>query len=40
MRFELEFLGNTQSKAYMLSLTDYTWEFLNNALWDTVGYCV
>ena len=26
---------NTQSKSYMLSLTECIWEFWNNALWDT-----
>ena len=26
---------NTQSKSYMLSLTECDWEFRNNALWDT-----
>ena len=26
---------NTQSKCYMLSLTECVWEFRNNALWDT-----
>ena len=25
---------NTQSKSYMLSLTECVWEFPNNALWD------
>ena len=26
---------NTQSKSYMISLTQCVWEFQNNALWDT-----
>ena len=26
---------NTQSKSYMLSLTECVWDFQNNALWDT-----
>ena len=26
---------NTQSKSYMLSLTDCVWDFQNNVLWDT-----
>ena len=26
---------NTQSKSYMLSLTECVWKFQNNALWDT-----
>ena len=26
---------NTQSKSYTLSLTEYVWEFRDNALWDT-----
>ena len=26
---------NTQSKSYMLSLTEYLWEFQNDALLDT-----
>ena len=29
---------NTQSKSYMLSLTECVWEFQNNALWDTHKY--
>ena len=28
----------TQSKYYMLSLTEYVWEFQNNALWDILKY--
>ena len=27
--------SNTQSKSYMLSLTEFVWNFQNNALWDT-----
>ena len=26
---------NTQSKSYMLSLSECVWEFRNNGLWDT-----
>ena len=26
---------NTQSKLYMRSLTEFIWDFQNNALWDT-----
>ena len=26
---------NTQSKSYMLPLTECDWDFQNNALWDT-----
>ena len=26
---------NTQSKSYMISLSECVWEFQNNALWDT-----
>ena len=27
---------NTQSKSYMLSLSECVWDFHNNALWDTL----
>ena len=31
---------NTQSKSYMLSLTECVWEFRNNALWDTDSHAL
>ena len=30
-----EISRNTQPKSYTVSLTEYPWEFQNNALWDT-----
>ena len=35
MQFFTGISRNTQSKSYMLSLTECVWEFQNNALWDT-----
>ena len=35
MQFFAGISRNTQSKFYMLSLTECVWEFQNNALWDT-----
>ena len=35
MQVFTEISRNTQSKSYMLSLTECIWEFPNNALWDT-----
>ena len=35
IHFTLEFSKNTQSKSYMLWLTECVWKFHNNALWDT-----
>ena len=31
---------NSQSKSYMLSLTECVWDFQNNALWDTHYHAV
>ena len=33
--FSLELLDILKSKFYMLSLSEFVWEFQNNALWDT-----
>ena len=30
-----EISKNTQPKSYTVSLTEYPWEFQNNALWGT-----
>ena len=38
MQFFTGISRNTQSKSYILSLTECVWEFQNNALWDNV-YC-
>ena len=35
MPFFIEISRNTHSKLYMLSLTEYAWDFQNNTLWDT-----
>ena len=35
IRFITRISRNTQSKSYMLSLTECVWEIRNNALWDT-----
>ena len=35
MQFLSRISRNTQSKSYMLSLTECVWDFQNNALWDT-----
>ena len=35
MHFFTGISRNTQSKSYMLSLTECVWDFQNNALWDT-----
>ena len=35
MQFLIGISRNTQSKSYILSLTECVWEFKNNALWDT-----
>ena len=35
MQFFIAISRNTESKSYMLSLTECVWDFLNNALWDT-----
>ena len=35
MQFFAGISRNTQSKSYMLSLTQCVWDFQNNALWDT-----
>ena len=35
MQFFTGISRNTQSKSYMLSLTECDWEFRDNALWDT-----
>ena len=31
-----EISRNIQSKSYMLALTEFVWDFQNNALWDTL----
>ena len=36
MQFFIGIIRNTQSKSYMLSLTEGVWDFQNNALWDTL----
>ena len=38
MKFFTGISGTTQSKSYMISLTEYVWEFQNNALWDTLKH--
>ena len=35
MQFSTGISRNTQSKTYMLSLTECVWDFRNDALWDT-----
>ena len=35
MKFFTGIFRNTQSKSYMLSLTECVWELGKNALWDT-----
>ena len=35
MQFLSGISRNTQSKSYMLSLTECVWNFQNNALWET-----
>ena len=35
MQFFTGISRNTQSKLWMLSLTECVWDFQNNALWDT-----
>ena len=35
MQFETGIPRDTQSKSYMLSLTEYALEIPNDALWDT-----
>ena len=35
MQFFSGIPSNTQSKSYMLSLTECDWDFQNNDLWDT-----
>ena len=35
MQFFAGISRNTQSRLYMLSLTECVWDFQNNALWDT-----
>lgn len=35
MQFFTGISRNTQSKPYMLSMTEWVWEFRNDALWDT-----
>ena len=34
MQFLTGISRNTQSKSYMLSFTEFVWDFQNNALWD------
>ena len=36
MQFFTGIFRNTQSKLYMLSLTECVWDFQDNALWDTL----
>ena len=36
MQFFTETSRNTQLKSYMLSLTEFVWDFQNKALWDTI----
>ena len=35
MKFFTGITRNTQSKSYMLSLSERVWDFQNNVLWDT-----
>ena len=35
IQFFIGISRNTQSKSYMLSLTECVWDFQNDALWDT-----
>ena len=36
MQFCTDISRNIQSKCYMQSLTEYTWDFQNDALWDAL----
>ena len=40
MQFFTRILQNTQSKSFLLSLTECVWEFQNNALWDNMPYSI
>ena len=40
MQFLIGFPRNTQSKSFMLSLTEYAWKFQYRALWDTLRHAL